>query len=187
MKYLGIFESELPGKVDGIMQSGIFLMKLASPIYDRYELWKLSWRGKERRFDRIYTGDHGLIICFHGAKQDDRITASTVFSKYSTGRSYTKTCGTLQDAVDLIIENYARHSVYTEIPGDPSIYWEPCVYNNKAFFNYRSGGCYFSGYRRRTGKVFIADSCGRSVIKGKDMTMEEVADYLRTLRRLNYV
>ena len=184
MKYLGVFEDELPGLVDGAMQSGVFIQKLSSPIYDRYELWHLGWLLKERKLRRIYDDKHGLITCFHSSTRDDWISATTLFSKYSPNRSFTKVCGTLQEAIDLVLENFFRHTVYAEIPSDPSKYWEPCVYNNKASFNYRIGSRYYSGYLRHTGKVYAADALGKSVIKGERMTLKEVAEYFRTLERL---
>lgn len=185
MKYLGVFENELPGLVDGVMQSGVFILKMSSPIYDRYELWNLGWRSKERKLCRVYDDKHGLITCFYNPTGDDWISATTLFSKYSSSRSFTKVCGTLQEAIDLVLENFFRHTVYAEIPSDPSKYWEPCVYNNKAFFNYRIGSRYYSGYRRHTGKVYAADALGKSVIKGERMALKEVAEYFRTLERLN--
>lgn len=115
MKYLGVFEDELPGLVDGAMQSGVFIQKLSSPIYDRYELWHLGWLLKERKLRRIYDDKHGLITCFHSSTRDDWISATTLFSKYSPNRSFTKVCGTLQEAIDLVLENFFRHTVYAEI------------------------------------------------------------------------
>lgn len=185
MKYLGVFENKLPGLVDGIMQNGVFILKLSSPIYDRYELWNLEWRSKERKLRRVYDDKHGLITYFHNPTGDDWISATTLFSKCSRNKSYTKVCGTLQESLDLVLENFLRHTAFSEIPSDPSVHWEPSVYNNKAFFNYIAGGRYFSGYRRHTGKVYATDSLGKSVIKGERMTLKEVADYFYTLDRLD--
>lgn len=185
MRFLGIFENETPVQAEGVTQKDVFLLKMSSPIYDRYELWYIDgglWRGT--RMCRVYDDNSGLITCFHRRVTGEYISATTLFSKHSPRRRFTRDCNTLQEAIDLVIENFFRHTVYSEIPSDPSTPWEPCVYKGKEFFNYRTGGSYYSGYRRHTGKVYATSSLGRSIIKGEELTIKEVADYFRTLERL---
>lgn len=183
MTFLGVFEKELPPLTKEI-EGDLLFLKMTSPIYDRYELYAAVGYPTYYDWRRFYDEDHGLIICQHRKNSDDLIRATTLYNMYSKRKSYTANCPTLQSAIDLIIENYYRHRVTSQIPIDPSEYWEPYVYNNKTFFNFTTGGHYYSGYRFHTGLVYAKDDMGRSVISRKRMTMEEVADYFRTLKRL---
>ncbi|WP_293702315.1 hypothetical protein [uncultured Parasutterella sp.] len=181
MRYLGVFDERLSWDAE---VGDFFFLKMVSPIYDRYELWEMRQYPSGVRVSRVYNDTHGLITCFHRKGQDDVIQATTLFSRYSKRKSFTADCGTIQNAFDLIIENYLRHATASQIPSDSSCFWEPLVYNGKGFFNFTVGAYYYSGYRTHTGLVYAKDDMGKSVLSKEKMTMEEVVGYFRTLAKL---
>lgn len=170
-----------------------FLLKTASPLYDRYEPWRAcrSIDGTLSNWARIGDADHGMIICEHREKHDDTITVALLNGKYNLRRRYTTECPTLEDAIDLLVSNYLRHDTQSRLPcreGDEFELYEP--YKGRTFFNYfwgcgLTGTHYFSGYMRENGKTYIKDELGRSVLSGECMTINEVAAYFRTLQKLD--
>lgn len=192
MKYLGIFESELPNFRE-IEIGDFFLLKTTSPLYDRYEPWRAcrSIDGTLSNWTRIGDADHGMIICEHREKHDDTIVVALLNGKYNLRRRYTTECPTLEDAIDLLVSNYLRHSIVSRLPcreGDEFELYAP--YKGQTFFNYFWGNGlvgihYFSGYIRKNGKTYAKDDHGRSALSGERMTLDEVLAYFRTLQKLD--